>query len=600
MDESGHTSVHPYTHELELFLARRLPNVLAFYAVFVGLFAAIDLSFFPRRWVFGVTLTAAAALIGLALVALRGPALRAGRLRQVTAAGMASIIVALTAYGRAAGSEPAILALAVAGVLLTNPAMFPWDWRLQAGIGLTALVSLGLLGAAGTPTVVPFSYLLMVVTVVVLASVWVAERIDLQRWALFRETYEKEQEAEINRGLLTLALALDGAPLPAEVLRTVADSARQLVSNCEWCVILLPERQPDTFRVAGGAARRDDLLQEARGVEVRLGDYPALSGLRERDGLVTIPHHAVPDERWSGIMAYFRIRAMAVTAMRRGGELIGLLAVGRGRTAEPFSPRDLRVLRGIARQAAAAIDNARLMSELREANRLKSEFVATMSHELRTPLNIILGYADLLLEGEFGELGPLARDVVHRLRDQSYELLSLIEATLDINRLESRRVPVDRATLALRPFLEELRQKLERLPRSNGVKFVVELGEEGTIESDPDKVAVILRNLVSNAFKFTVRGEVRLAATMLETGQAEFRVSDTGVGIPSHEQGKIFDMFYQLPQPDQENRGVGLGLYIVRQFVQLLGGTITVESQVGRGTTFYVRLPDLRTRGQAV
>ena len=597
MDRPGHAPATDFSWELEQLLARRLRNLLGSYVLFLSLFAAVDVWFFPGRWMLAVVLVASVTMIAFALLALRGAALRTGRLRQLVAVGMSGMIVALTACGRATAMEPSVLAVVVAGALLTNAAVFPWDGRIQAAIGLVALVAFGLSAAAFSSAAVPVLYLLMTLGVLALASVWMAERIDLQRWALFRETHAKEEEAEVNRGLLTLALRLDAAALPAEVLATVARSARELIPNCEWCVILLPEKEPETFRVVGGDALRPDLLQEARGVEVRLQDYPVLSRLRDKEGLVTIPHDAPPDQRWLGIMAYFRIRAMAVAAMRRGGELIGLIAVGRGRTAEPFSARDLRLVRGIARHAAAAIDNARLMSELREANRLKSEFVATMSHELRTPLNIIIGYTDLLVEGEFGEIPGEVRKAVERVREQSRELLTLIEATLDINRIESRRVPVERATLVLSTFLEQLRRNLEPLPRAPGVRFVVELGEDGTIESDPDKIGIIARNLVSNAFKFTSNGEVRLAGTLLPSGQAEFRVSDTGPGIPADEQGRIFDMFYQVAGANHGNRGVGLGLYIVRQFVELLGGSITVQSQPGHGTVFCVRLPDLRHRG---
>jgi GAF domain-containing protein len=183
--------------------------------------------------------------------------------------------------------------------------------------------------------------------------------MDLQRWTMFREIQAKDEEARITHGLLRLAQALDSAVGSEKVPEVVARSTRELLEDSEWCVLLLPVGKEDCFRVAAGDASRADLLQEARGLEVRLQDYAPLARLRELGGLVEIPRDVEPDPRWAAIMAYFRIRVMMVTSMVRGKRIVGLLAAGRGRHGRPFSPEDRRALRGAAAQAAAAIEKTR-------------------------------------------------------------------------------------------------------------------------------------------------------------------------------------------------------------------------------------------------
>lgn len=185
------------------------------------------------------------------------------------------------------------------------------------------------------------------------------EHMDLQRWTMFREIQAKDEEARITHGLLRLAQALDSAVGSEKVPEVVARSTRELLEDSEWCVLLLPVGKEDCFRVAAGDASRADLLQEARGLEVRLQDYAPLARLRELGGLVEIPRDVEPDPRWAAIMAYFRIRVMMVTSMVRGKRIVGLLAAGRGRHGRPFSPEDRRALRGAAAQAAAAIEKTR-------------------------------------------------------------------------------------------------------------------------------------------------------------------------------------------------------------------------------------------------
>ncbi len=588
-----------YQRELELLLAQRLGLFLATFAIGGGVFVLVDSLISPGRLIPALSVLGVGTVLSTVLLALRRAALRSGQLRNLVAVAVSAFFVVLVAYGRTTRAEPLVIATVLMGLLFVESALLPWNWKKQTAVSAAALFFFGMLLFVHESPALPPAYAATLLFAGGVASVWIAEQMDLQRLAIYREIQAKDEEAEVTRGLLSLSHALDSTSNWEQVLGVVAKTTRQLLSDAEWCVILLPNGEEDCFRVATGDALRPDLLQEARGIEVRLRDYPALQPLRDKEGLVEIPHGVVPDPQWEAIMAYFRIRSMMVAPMIRGGRIVALLAVGRGRSPTAFPAKDQRILRGAATQGAAAIENAQLVAELQSANQLKSEFVATMSHELRTPLNIIIGYADLLKEEEFGNLHEPAREVVERIAEQSRELLRLVQATLDVNRLESKGLPVERSPLELRRFVDELRVELERLPRLPETRLVVGVDGDSTIETDPAKVAIILRNLVGNALKFTPRGEVRLHASARTDGKIEFTVSDTGIGIPSQDLGRIFDMFYQVQRPNVVTRGVGLGLYIVRRFVELLHGEIAVESRPGKGTTFHLTLPDLATVGSA-
>jgi signal transduction histidine kinase len=230
---------------------------------------------------------------------------------------------------------------------------------------------------------------------------------------------------------------------------------------------------------------------------------------------------------------------------------------------------------------------ARLLEELERTNRMKSQFVSTMSHELRTPLNVILGYADLLEELDNDE----RRTAVNRISRAGRELLELIEATLDMNRLEAGRDEVELAPVALGELWRELRGELDPVPRAPELELTWGPAPWATLRTDRRKLKIVLKNLVGNAIKFTREGEVHVTCG-LEDGACVFHVRDTGIGIARRDLPHIFDMFRQVDSSDRRPYGgVGLGLHIVQRFCQQLGGTVTVESEPGIGSVFTVRLP---------
>ena len=232
-----------------------------------------------------------------------------------------------------------------------------------------------------------------------------------------------------------------------------------------------------------------------------------------------------------------------------------------------------------------------MIEELNRANRVKADFVANMSHELRTPLNVIIGYSDLLVDETFGALGGEQRETVGRIAAQGRELLELVNTTLDMSRLESGRVPVAVQEVDMVVLLADIEREAELVRQTSDVEVHWEVAEEVTrLYTDPVKLKVIIKNLVLNAIKFTDRGSVAVRAGARDRG-VEIAVSDTGIGIAPEMIPRLFDAFRQGDHGAKRRGGVGLGLHIVRRVLDILGGTIEVESALRRGSTFRVWIP---------
>jgi signal transduction histidine kinase len=211
-----------------------------------------------------------------------------------------------------------------------------------------------------------------------------------------------------------------------------------------------------------------------------------------------------------------------------------------------------------------------------------------MSHEFRTPLNVVIGYADILAEEVEA---PEVIDCVKRIHTAGRELLEMIEATLDLGRIESGNAPPRIETFDTIELFDELEAEFAAVRRPESPRLVWETKEHLAARSDRRKFKIVLKNLVSNALKFTPQGTV-VVSTRVERGRLGVSVRDTGIGIPADALPTIFDMFRQVDSSDTRSYGgVGLGLYIVRRLVDQLGAEIQVESAVGRGTTFDVLLP---------
>jgi signal transduction histidine kinase len=244
-----------------------------------------------------------------------------------------------------------------------------------------------------------------------------------------------------------------------------------------------------------------------------------------------------------------------------------------------------------AELAHTSAEQQQLVAAFENANRLKSEFVASMSHELRTPLNVIIGYTSLLADGVFGTVSDGQSDGLARVRRSAAELLDLVNATLDISRLEAGGLPVTATPVDVGALLAELECELEPLvPAGVRYRWGSDV-EPAAISADRAKLKTIVKNLAGNALKFTQQGEVEVTAAWAND-VLTLSVRDTGIGIPPEQRPFLFERFRQGDgSTTRRFGGIGLGLYIVRRFVEALGGAVDVDSTPGRGSTFTVRLP---------
>ena len=233
---------------------------------------------------------------------------------------------------------------------------------------------------------------------------------------------------------------------------------------------------------------------------------------------------------------------------------------------------------------------------LDQADRYKSEFLATVSHELRTPLNPILGFAQVLQTGLDGPLTPSQIEDLKIVEQSGNHLLSLINDILDLSAMESGRIDLHREPTDVGAIAREVVRTAEGQLRGKALRLAAEI-DDGIppCDADPKRLRQILQNLVSNAIKFTDRGEVVIEAkSPAEQQNVEIAVRDTGPGIPKSETLSIFEEYKQLGETTRRRRGTGLGLAIVKRLVDLHGGDIRVESEYGKGSRFVITLPLLR------
>ncbi len=289
-----------------------------------------------------------------------------------------------------------------------------------------------------------------------------------------------------------------------------------------------------------------------------------------------------------------------------------------------FSTEEVQFLTTLADQAAVAIHNAQLYeqikrqaAELEKVYKAKAEFLSIMSHELRTPLSAVLGYTDILYNKITGEMNPEQEKLLAKIMARSKDISTIINSMLEVTRLEAGAIKVDEVLADLGNLLSELRYSYDA-PLENGLTLLWDYPPNlPMIKTDRVKLKHILQNLINNAIKFTHKGSITVSAcvgsrrTKLEddrwqnlaakksfTGTpvsedyVEFSVADTGIGIPRKSLPLIFDMFCQGDRPTARSyEGVGLGLYIVRKYTELLGGKVAVESEPGKGSRFLVYLP---------
>jgi signal transduction histidine kinase len=227
------------------------------------------------------------------------------------------------------------------------------------------------------------------------------------------------------------------------------------------------------------------------------------------------------------------------------------------------------------------------------ANKAKDEFLSVMSHELRTPLNVIMGYTGMIKEGILGNVNPEQERALEKVIGRSGDLLIMINQILQATSIEAGKVQVERQECDLKSFLDGLRSNYEVLLNKEVTLNWDYPVDSLTITTDSAKLKHILQNLINNAIKFTSQGSVSITAKYISQARAaQFQVADTGIGIPKEMLPLIFEMFHQVDSSETRTYGgVGIGLYIVKKYTDLLGGEIQAKSALGKGTTFTLTIP---------
>ena len=272
---------------------------------------------------------------------------------------------------------------------------------------------------------------------------------------------------------------------------------------------------------------------------------------------------------------------------------------GSGRCTELFGTvydlTELEQIKNELRASGERIDELAVLNrKLDEATRAKSEFLAGMSHELRTPLNAVLGFSELLGEQLSEAMTAEQRRYLHNIRDAGEHLLELITEVLDLSRVEAGRLELRPEVVRVEALVEPAVATARAAAEAAGLRFEATLPSGASVRVDAGRIRQVLYNLLSNAVKFTpAGGNVRFSAAFTDDALS-FEVADTGIGIPADRQDRVFGVFERLHEDRSSAEGTGLGLALSKRLVELHGGSIEFVSQEGRGSTFRVRLPDVR------
>ncbi|MBI2351663.1 MAG: GAF domain-containing sensor histidine kinase, partial [Deltaproteobacteria bacterium] len=308
-----------------------------------------------------------------------------------------------------------------------------------------------------------------------------------------------------------------------------------------------------------------------------------------------------------GLVSYLAVPLLAKS------EAIGVLGVYTKEEHE-FGDEDAEFLNTLAGQAAIAIHNsqfyeemAKLAGDLAKSNRVKDEFLSVMSHELRTPLNVVMGYAAMIKDGLLGEINTEQEKAAEKIITRAKDQLIMISEILQVTQIEAEGIKLMSHEFSLEAFLNDLRSTYD-VSMDKEITLTWDYHSDlPVIKTDGEKLKHILQNLINNAIKFTGQGHVTISAGLNRrsrqqpesNGQVEFKVEDTGIGIPEEALPIIFERFRQLDSSETRNHGgVGMGLYIVKKYTEVLGGSVQVESEPGKGSTFTVTIPLTATQQQ--
>jgi GAF domain-containing protein len=429
--------------------------------------------------------------------------------------------------------------------------------------------------------------------------------IAIENVRLFRELEERTDDLSRSvgelRALGEVGQAVSSTLELETVLTRIASHAVQL-SGADGGAIYEYEENTQVFHLRGSHQIEKELVEALRTSPIQLGGGAIGQAAASREPVqVTdiLDERQYAAARFRTMLGRLGYRSLLAVPLLREDRIMGGLAIYR-RSTGSFSTEVVNLLQTFATQSVLAIQNARLFREIEDksrqieaANRHKSEFLANMSHELRTPLNAIIGFSEVLQERLFGELNEKQAEYTDDILTSGRHLLSLINEILDLSKVEAGRMELEMTTFDLPLAIDNARTFVRERAAKHGINLEVSVDERlGDYVGDERKIKQILLNLLSNAVKFTPEGgRIGIKARQAD-GSVEISVSDTGIGISPEDQAKIFEEFRQVGTDyAHKTEGTGLGLTLAKKFVELHGGKIWVESEVGKGSTFSFTLP---------
>ena len=381
------------------------------------------------------------------------------------------------------------------------------------------------------------------------------------------------------------------------VLTTIVGRAVQLSRTDAGAIYVFDETRQE-FKLRATYGMSEDMIVAITDRRIGTGDAHIGPAAVERRPIQVPDIQNEPPSPVNDINLREGYRAVLIIPLLRPDHIVGALVVRRKSPGE-FPQSTIDLLETFADQSVVAIQNARLFSEIEEkgkqlavASQHKSQFLANMSHELRTPLNAILGYTELILDGIYGEAPEKAQAVLKRVESNGRHLLGLINDVLDLSKIEAGQLTLTLTDYSMKDVLYNVFSAVEPLANDKKLGFKVEAQPDMPKgHGDERRLTQVVLNLVGNAIKFSDAGSVIIKASSTN-GSFTVAVQDNGPGISTADQGKIFEEFQQADNSATKKKGgTGLGLSISRRIVELHGGKLWVESELGKGSVFSFTLP---------
>jgi signal transduction histidine kinase/HAMP domain-containing protein len=428
--------------------------------------------------------------------------------------------------------------------------------------------------------------------------------VAVEKASLFRQSETRSQQLSV---LNTIGAAVSQSLDLETVLKEAIEKMIETLNfDASWIYILDPTEQELRLKAHKGLAKEVARSMDRRNLSAGISGKIFETGTRLvfEDLQDDLKYKQLSHRNKVGSLGFASAAGFPIKAKEK---VIGVLHLA-NKARHHFASDELQLIESIAQEIGVAAENARLFEqvnqktaalgqmnrELEQANRAKSEFISAMSHELRTPLNVIMGNAELTGSGFFGDITPEQKKSMTQIQHHSKFLLKLVNDVLALSRLDAKQMSIELATVDIAEVINHVQSQAEQLNRLNRLQVGWDVERDlPAIVTDVTKLEEILQNLIGNAFKFTPQGRIDVRVRNIpELNRIEFTVADTGIGIEAQDMDRIFSAFEQLQEAHTGDfNGVGLGLNIVKKYLELMKGDIRVESQPGEGSTFTFSVP---------